>query len=175
MLGLVRLDDRPPLETAEFWLVCFHEGAAAWWAKYIPGRFKHVSVIGFYREAKSWVLVDPALHGMRIGVYADTNGGLNALGEWIDDALVVRMPSLARDARVRVGAGRAGYWCVPVARHLVGVRSGALLPDTLLRDCLKAGGTIAAEPGDNRNDEDAETAGGSGTGSAEGGIQGAEA
>lgn len=166
MLGLWKLDVRPAIEQPAFWLIAFHESAHAWWVRHIPGRHKHVSVIGFFPEAKAWVMIDPALWGTRLLIYADTDAGLNELARWVDDATVVRMPAGGQDLdalrarRARgLGLGRLGSWCVPAVRHLTGVRSRALLPDTLLRDCLREGGVIAARPGDD-HDENAESAAG---------------
>lgn len=181
MLGFFSATRRAPIEQPEFWLVAFHEEADAPWVNWVPGRFKHVSLVGYFRDARSWVLMDPSLHGMRIVVYADTDAGLNELGLWVHNARVVRMPALSQDMRDlagrpgRLGLGRAGYWCVPVVRHALGLRSRALLPDRLLRDCLENGGTIAMQPGDEIHDVNAEGQAGSGSGKPEGDLQAEQA
>lgn len=162
MLGLARVvPTRPEVEEASCWLVCFHRRAATAWINRIPGRYKHVSVIGYFPAARSWVLYDPALVGTTIAVFADTETGMRGMGEWIDDCLVVKVPRVqARVARV----GRLGFWCVPATRHLVGVAGRALFPDGFLSDCLRHGGEIAATEMAEHGDQSTETEGGSGTG-----------
>ena len=182
MLGFFKADTRPPVEHPEFWLVAFHESAGTPWVRWVPGRFKHVSAVGYFREARSWIVFDPTIVGTRLIVFADTDAGLNQLGRWLNDALVVRINAQSQDLEAMkarggapLGFGRLGFWCVPAVRHLVAVSSRALLPDALLRDCLKNGGTIALTPGDADHDVDAESRARSGTGKPEGDIQAAEA
>ncbi|MGL4297118.1 MAG: hypothetical protein ACRCTG_15505 [Aestuariivirga sp.] len=182
MLGFFKLDTRPPIEQPEFWFAAFHEAAETPWVRWVPGRFKHVSAVGYFREAKSWVVLDPSILGTRLLIFADTDAGLNALGAWLDNALVLRMPALSQDldamkARgvAKLGLGRLGFWCVPAVRHLLGIPSRALLPDGLLRDCLANGGTVALQPGNHDHDVHAEGKAGSGAGKPEGDLQAAEA
>ncbi len=169
MLGFFKPDMRAAIEQPEFWLVAFHEAAGTPWVNWVPGRFKHVSMVAYFRDARSWVVYDPALVGTRVVLYADTDAGLNELGLWLDDALVVRMPARTQDVALMrtqggapLGLGRVGFWCVPAVRHALGLRSRALLPDGLLRDCLANGGTIAMQPGEDCHDVHAEGQAGSG-------------
>lgn len=164
MLGLFQINMRAAVEEPKFWLVAFHEAAGTPWVNWVPGRFKHVSLVAYFHGAKSWVVYDPALVGTRVVLYADTNAGLNELGTWLDDALVVRMPARCQDVAIMYEKGgsplgfwgRLGFWCVPAVRHALGLRSRALLPDRLLRDCLNSGGTIAMQPGSENHDVHAE-------------------
>lgn len=127
-------------DTPSSWLVCFHRGARTGWVRWIPGRFKHVSVIGYCSASRTWVGIDPAIDRMRIWVWRDKAKMDREMGEWMADARVVLMPAAGGDVSFR-----PGMWCVPVVAHLLGIRSGALRPDGLLRDCLRHGGRIVGE------------------------------
>lgn len=118
------------------WLVCFHERAATWWVRLIPGRFKHVSAIGVCKLGQVWVGIDPAVDRTRIWAWRNTSIAHKRILEWTDDALVVAMPARSSRSRLRLGG-----WCVPVIGSLIGI-GGALRPDALLRSCLRNGGRI---------------------------------
>lgn len=138
------MNDGPanPFDRPVYWLVCFHTGARTWWVRAIPGRYKHVSALGLCPRSRMWIAVDPALDGTRVWAWRDGAPGVNEeMGAWMGDALVVGMKPL-EGARPRAFVGG---WCVPSVARLLGLRTGALRPDALLRDCLRHGGRVLAD------------------------------
>lgn len=121
------------------WNVVFHPTAATAWMNRIPiGRFKHVSAFAYLAGLKGWVIYDVQLGATRIMVLPDIPQSMDVIRRLIDGCDVISM--------VRKEGGstswRLGFWCVPAIKHLIGLRSGALRPDVLRRDCLRNGGTI---------------------------------
>lgn len=120
----------------ETWLLAFHTrttsrlvGWLAW------GRFKHVLAFGYIRRIRAWVFFEPALGRTRLFVAPDGPVADSMIAEAISGASVLSIRPAA--------ATRASWpvfgWCVPAVAHLIGLRSGALRPDALWRDCLRAG------------------------------------
>jgi len=109
----------------------------------VPGRFKHVSLVGLCPFSRVWVGLDTAIDQTRVWVWKDSDAAVGPLGAWMADALVVTMPApelLPQRARVR-----GLFSCVSAAAHVLGI-AGAVRPDGLLRECLRNGGQIIAEP-----------------------------
>lgn len=118
------------------WFVVFKYKSALRWCNWIPGRFHHCFAMAYIEELKSWVFVEFApLAGAAIAFCPDTEVN-EWLGEASRDAVVVKMP-----ARMTRG-WYCGLWCVPLTAHVIGLKSCALLPDGLFRDCLRQGGEI---------------------------------
>lgn len=124
------------------WLVCFHTKFTTWWARYIPGGYKHVSAVAWVPETKTWVFFDPAFDRTRIWCASDDDTGKRVLGDWINDAVVIRYPAAAFGRGV---AARFGYWCVPAVAHLLGVKTGAVTPRGLLLFLLRNGGEVVTD------------------------------
>ena len=120
------------------WHVCFSRRAATPWLAWLPiGEYKHVRAFGCVASINTWVFFDPALD--RTAIRLARGDAVRALMlEWLTDADVVIMPTSARTALTP----RLTGWCVPQIKHLLGLRSGALRPDALFRDCLAHGGEI---------------------------------
>jgi len=125
------------------WWVCFSTHAMTWWANLIPGKYKHVRVAGYHPGADAVVFYDVGLTRtvLSVGIGDD---GFNALGGWLVDHDVVTFRPIREPDQTR-WFFRLGFWCVPAIKHLLGVRSGALRPDTLMRDLLRCGAS-AFEP-----------------------------
>jgi hypothetical protein len=138
------------LDTPWTWLICFHRDCRTWWInRLVPGRFKHVTAIGYSPIAKVWIFYDPAIDRTRISVMQDGDGTSDVLAAWIRNATVV---SVNLDvAGHPAGRWRLGLWCVPIVAQLIGLRSGAVLPSRLLRDCLRHGGRIVQNEGQRSN------------------------
>lgn len=140
------------------WLVCFHRGVRTSWVRWIPGRYKHVSAIGFMPEAGMWVFFDPALSGTRIWAARDDAAGRLVMAQWMEDALVVGIDApTSASWSVPIGG-----WCVPAVARLVGVKDCALRPDGLLRLMLRKGGVIVVEESADHGVEGQATAGAAG-------------
>lgn len=122
------------------WLLVFHRRCTTpVLNRLVIGEFKHVSAAGWIEAAESWVFYDPSLNRTQILVMPDRTGTVAYSSIAVGNA-VLRMPVLARR-----GSARLGFWCVPAIKHLVGLRSGALRPDALWRDCLANGAEIVSQ------------------------------
>lgn len=122
------------------WTVVFDRRAATWWMNKAPiGKYKHVRAFGYVSEAKAWIFYDVSLDRTTIQMACDQHA-MTLMGEWLAKADAILMPAADRG----FPAPRLGFWCVQAIKHLIGLRSGALLPDALWRDCLRAGGEIVA-------------------------------
>lgn len=151
----------PRAAEVHVWYLAFHEHADARWLRWLPGRFKHVSLIGRVPEMKSWVWLEYHVRGTRVALYPDTQAGRDAIGEGLGEhALLEMFPKVSAKAR---------FWpvmsCVALAQHTLGLPFSALLPDGLWRQCLAYGARIVFDHGIH----EAEGAARSAVGSAESG------
>lgn len=70
------------------------------------------------------------------------------LAQYAKMGKIVRMPAPDPvDSGVKL---KFGFWCVTSVAHLLGLRTCALRPDTLLRHCLANGGTIVVDDVDEK-------------------------
>lgn len=124
---------------ARRWTVVFHREAENWFFAAIAcGRFKHVSAIAFIPELGIWTIYNVGFRRTRITHLADTDHAKTILGEIIRGNCTVT---------VEAGEGhlplmRFGLFCTTAIKHLIGIRSSALRPDKLYRDCLRLGGVV---------------------------------
>ncbi|MBW8285092.1 MAG: hypothetical protein K0M55_15990 [Rhizobium sp.] len=146
-LGGLRLGDCEPKD----WFVVFHENRGRWWVDWLAcGRFKHVSVFGKVERSGAWVFYDFHLDRAHIMVVGDWEADI-AIGHYADMGTVVRFPRLL--SNVGAFAFRPGWWCVPAVAHIIGLRTCALRPDALFRQCLANGGEIVGREGQNDDPE----------------------
>lgn len=118
------------------WFVVFKQKSKLRWCNWVPGRFKHCFCIAFIVEMQCWIFVEfAALSGTAVAFLKNDEAD-DLLAEVCADAVVVKMP-----AAMTKGWGW-GLWCVPLTAHVIGLRSCALLPDGLFRDCMASGGEI---------------------------------
>lgn len=126
------------------WLLVFHRKArTAWVNRWVPGRFKHVSAIGFIPAARAWVFYDVELGRTKVEVLPAGQPAIRACGEKMAGNAVLRFDVRERKRRM----ARVGFWCVPAVKHLVGLHSGALLPTTLWEHCIAAGAEVIFDGG----------------------------
>ena len=119
------------------WFVVFKTKSKLRWVNWLPGRFKRCLCFAFVREMQCWVFVEYAvMSGSMVALLPDANAD-RWLGEVCRDAVVVKV----RAGMVQKGLCR-GLWPVPLTGHVIGLKSRALLPDRLFRDCLAQGGEI---------------------------------
>lgn len=127
------------------WLVLFQSSTSRRWIdRLVPGRFKHVMAFGWVEKAKAWVSYDVQLGRTHILLMAEADGEKKigeAFGRDADAALLRCAVRLSPRPRLMP----SGFWCVPAIKHLLGLRSGALRPDALWRDCLAQGAEIVHE------------------------------
>lgn len=153
--GGFRLSDCEPKE----WFIVFHDHSPTWWIKWLAcGRFKHVSIFGKVDRSASWIFYDFHLNKAHIMVVGDWEADA-ALGFFADQGTVVRFPRMFGDAKGF--AMRPGWWCVPAVAHILGIKSCALRPDALFRQCLAKGGEIVGPEG--QKNESSQGRGRSGT------------
>lgn len=119
------------------WNILFHVEAAGRWSSLIAmGRFKHVSAFAYLGGLKGWVLYDVQFGRTRLVVLPDNADSRRVLSQVIGNNVWIVMRR--RDGRVPWF--RFGFFCTVAIKHLIGLRSGALRPDALYRDCLAHGG-----------------------------------
>lgn len=117
------------------WIVCFCRKSARAWLDRMPiGEFKHVRAFGSIPEIQTWVFFDPAWDKTMIKV-ARGHAAEALVREFMHESSMVIMPVSERAMRPHFGG-----WCVPAVKQLIGLRSGALRPSRLLKDCLANGG-----------------------------------
>jgi hypothetical protein len=148
--GGLRLDDCEPAD----WYVSFDPATNRPWVSRLAwGRFKHVSCFGFVPRAQSWVFFDYHLDRSRIFIVGDHEADI-MIGEYSTGKTVVRMAKpIGQELNINMAAGA---WCVPAVAHIIGVRTCALRPDALFRQCLANGGEIIGPEG--RENEEGERA-----------------
>jgi hypothetical protein len=117
------------------WILCFCRKSARRWLDRMPiGEFKHVRAFGSIPEIQTWVFFDPAWDKTVIKV-ARGHAAEALVREYLHESAALIMPIATGPMRPHVGG-----WCVPAVKQLLGLRSGALRPISLYRECLANGG-----------------------------------
>lgn len=120
------------------WLLVFSRHMQFWHNRIVPGYHKHVSAIGWLPRVQSWVFYNVGAYESTIFVVPDGEQAKAIIAKWCEGCTVVQVPQGSKSLPLwRRGLG---LWCVPAVAHMVGSRSGAVLPDTFLRHCLRDGG-----------------------------------
>jgi hypothetical protein len=140
---------REPEQITE-WLVIFTADIRRHWVnRFIPGRRKHVSMLGWSPSAKTWLYLDPELTGTKAFLIPEW-----CAGEVIDGMTagcdVLRMTSIVPGI-IRV---RMLHCCTATARHLLGLPGMgliSLIPDRLYKDCIRAGAIVVRCASDARS------------------------
>lgn len=136
---MLRLVTMPVAVEPVLWNVVFHPEAATPWLNRLPiGKFKHVSAFTYLPGLKGWLIYDVQLSSTRMVVLPDLDASLDIIARMTEGCEVIAMRRETADA----STGRLGFWCVPAIKHLLGLRSSALRPDSLRRDCLRNGGQL---------------------------------
>ncbi|TBY41599.1 hypothetical protein [Rhizobium leguminosarum] len=132
----LKLEDCEPSD----WYVAFDPWSDRRWIRWLAlGRFKHVSCFGFVERAQTWAFFDFHLDRSRIFVVGDHEAD-KLIGHYSTGKTVVRMAKpIGRELDVNISFGG---WCVPAVAHIIGIRTSALRPDALFRQCLANGGEI---------------------------------
>jgi hypothetical protein len=125
------------------WYVIFHRKVAVRWLSWLAfGEFKHVSAMAYCPGFKAWLVYDTQLRGTRIFLVAHGRDGETIKPFFIERTRDCAVVKIARGHAHMGLSSRWGLYCVPVIKHLIGLRSAALRPDKLYKDCIKAGGEI---------------------------------
>lgn len=122
------------------WFIAFKHDTPIRLARILTAgqRFRHVACFGFIPAIGCWLFHDWCLAGTVISVVPDEDAD-PVIAQMQAGAVVVRFVPPWWRVETRL---KAGLWCVTATSHLTGVRSSALRPDALFRDCLADGGTI---------------------------------
>lgn len=133
---MMRLVAVPPIVQPQVWNLVFNRKALTRRGRLVPGEFKHVRAYAYVPGMHLWVFYDPNFSATDL-LLARDGAHLDVVRAWLgDDGEQITMRLSPRRRRWFP----CGFWCVPAIKHLLGLRSGALRPDGLYRDCLRNGG-----------------------------------
>lgn len=124
------------------WCVVFNREAESGWARWVPGRFKHVRAFAFVPATGLWLFYDVNFGGVRLFAVSgdrDDPKVKAAIYSFIGPAgssYVVGMPRLPPRSRRFPWSN----WCTSSLRHLLNLPGASLSPDGFHRDCIKNGG-----------------------------------
>lgn len=122
------------------WTLAFQRSTQVPWVRWLAvGRYKHVAACRYVPDLDAWLFYDHRLYDTVVDALPAGPAATAAFAAFARDAdllTIAARPDRAEPRRVF----RFAFWCVPAIKHLIGLRSGALRPDTLWRDCLRAGG-----------------------------------
>jgi hypothetical protein len=128
----------PEFEPA-VWNVVFNREAVAGWARWVPGRFKHVRAYAYLPAQKLWIFYDVKFSGTQLFVVPAGPDAIDAIYSFIGPEGVSEIVSVRRLPQ-RKRLIPLGNFCTAALRHLLNLPGGALLPDGFYRDCLANGG-----------------------------------
>lgn len=121
------------------WILVFRPWSDSWLVNLlVPGRFKHVSACAYLEALRGWVTYDVGFDGTKIVVMPAGTEAETILSKWFEGCTLVRV---RKDHAIRCRLAVFG-WCAPSVARLIGLRSGALRPQALYRQCLRNGGTV---------------------------------
>jgi hypothetical protein len=126
------------------WCVVFNLDAASGWARFVPGRFKHVRAFAFIPKCRTWLFYDVSFAGTELMAIPDGPDARAAIWSFIGPpgkSCVVSVPRLPRRRRLFPWSN----WCTTAIRHLLNLPGGAVRPSAFHRDCLRSGG-VPFEP-----------------------------
>lgn len=132
------------------WLVAFRRTSKSKWVRLLAcGTYQHVMAMGYVAEVDHWVFYEVRFRQTDIIVARGRHA--NALmAHYAQDADLLGIPSLQ--------GGRSpfhfGFSCVSAVKHLIGLRSGALRPDTLFRHLILHGAEILSDDTRPATDDD---------------------
>jgi hypothetical protein len=131
------------------WTLVFCKNRGPWWVRLLAcGRYHHVKAIVYLPSMRAWLFYDVKFNLTRLMLAHEEDPSVSAfLRDYLDNCDTIAMPLLPMPKRA---APQVGFWCTLAMKHLVGIRSSALRPDRLWRDCIAAGGKpyIVASTGD---------------------------
>jgi len=120
------------------WLLAFSRETTIPWLRQLPLCYRHVSAFGYVGgDAGVWLFFDWRQNRLQVSAARDDLQIRTLMHEFCHDADLLGMPASDRSSW-----GMAGGYCVPAVKHLIGLRSRALTPSGLYRDCLRAGAEI---------------------------------
>jgi len=122
------------------WVLCFQRTTESRWIRWLAcGRYKHVCAFGYIAEVDHWVFLDWRISVVDV-IVARGTGADQMIAYYTRDADMLGMTPQKRGLGLRLG-----FYCVPAVKHLLGIRSSALRPSRLWRDCIRQGAEILHE------------------------------
>jgi len=121
------------------WTLVFCKNPGPWWVRLLAcGRYNHVKAIAYLPSLRAWLFYDVKFNGTKVMLAREGEAGTpGILREYLKNCDTIAMPRLPTPKRI---APQLGFWCTIAMKHLVGIKSRALRPDSLWRDCIRAGG-----------------------------------
>lgn len=117
------------------WILAFQRRSTIAWLNRLPLTYKHVAAFGYVGgDVGCWIFFDWRRERGQVSVGIGEKSTKALMGEFAIDADLIGI-----EARQQGSLFRLGAYCVPAVKHLIGLRSNALTPDGLYRDCLAAG------------------------------------
>ena len=143
--ALHEYDKRPGMDSLRdgliepTWTLVFCKKPGRWWVRLLAwGRFHHVKAVAYLPRLKAWLFYDVKFNGTRLLLAQEDAPGTKAfLQDYLDNTDTIMMPRVPMPRRI---TPQLGFWCTIAMKHLVGIRSRALRPDRLWKDCIAAGG-----------------------------------
>lgn len=128
------------------WNIVFNREACSGWARWVPGRYKHVRAYAFIPATSTWLFYDVNFGGTAISAIPDGPAARAAIyafigPEGVSDIVAVR--KLPQRKRLFPWSN----WCTCALRHLLNLPGSALRPDAFYRDCLKNGTPFESSDG----------------------------
>lgn len=122
----------------QVWNVVFNREAASGWARWVPGRYKHVRAYAFVPASQVWLFYDVSFVGTDISAVPHGQHW-DKLWEFIgpDTASDIVSVTMLPPRRRRFPWSN---WCTSALRHLLNLPGGALRPDAFYRECVENGG-----------------------------------
>lgn len=121
------------------WNIVFNREAESGWARWVPGRYKHVRAYAFIPVTRTWLFYDVNFCGTAISAIPDGPDAMAAIYSFIGPegvSDIVSVPMLPARRRIFPWSN----WCTSALRHLLNLPGSALRPDGFYRDCLDHGG-----------------------------------
>lgn len=118
------------------WILAFSRETSIPWLRRLPLTYRHVSAFGYVGAGvDTWLFYSWRTDRVQISAARGDEAVRTLMHAFTQDA-----DMLGIDARPGVALGfRLGSWCVPAVKHLIGLRSRAITPAGLYRDCIAAG------------------------------------
>lgn len=134
------------------WFIAFHRTSPVRLARWLTvgQTFKHVSCFAFVPAAGCWIFNDWNLLRSELLIVPDAKADPFLAAEQEDAVVLRHVPAAFPLMRPKLG-----FWCVTSVAHLAEIRSCALRPDALFRDCLAEGAEIVAGETDGQTSETA--------------------
>lgn len=117
-------------------MLVFDPSSDHWWISLLAcGRYRHVRACAYVKTTRLWLFYDVTLSPTLVMALPDGDAAAMYFHDFTKGCDLVRIaPSRRR------GLQFSPLTCVSAIKRLIGLKSRALRPDRLFRDCIAAGG-----------------------------------